>query len=133
MKLNFTDTHRKIVFHIFLWGIWLYLSLSNFPDDEFYDRIIIFMTLIVLTHIPLFVINTEWLIPKILQRKSASTYFWSLVATVAVFTIFHNFILDGLNNYLDTDGHPHRGFKLSRGLIALVLDARSQVIYRQFG
>ena len=120
MKLNFTDTHKKIIFHIFLWSIWLYLSLSNVKEEEFYDKAIIITTLIVLTHIPLFIVNTEWLIPKILQKKGVSTYFWSLIVTAAVFTIFHNLILDGLNNVFNIT-LQHRGFKTSRGLIALIL------------
>lgn len=120
MKLMLTDTHKKIIFHIFLWGIWLYLSLSNIKEEEFYDKAIIITTLIVLIHIPLFIVNTEWLIPKILQKKGVSTYFWSLVVAVAIFTLFHNFILDGLNDNLNIV-LQHRGFKTSRGLIALVL------------
>ena len=120
MKLILSDTHKKIIFHIFLWSIWLYLSLSNVKEEEFYDKAIMIMTLIVLIHIPLFIVNTEWLIPKILQKKGVSTYFWSLVVAVAIFTLFHNFILDGLNDNLNIV-LQHRGFKTSRGLIALVL------------
>ena len=120
MKLILSDTHKKIIFHIFLWSIWLYLSLSNVKEEEFYDKAIMIMTLIVLIHIPLFIVNTEWLIPKILQKKGVSTYFWSLVVAVAIFTLFHNFILDGLNDNLNIV-LQHRGFKTSRGLIALIL------------
>ncbi len=122
MKFIITDTYKKIAFHIFLWSVWLYLSLSNSNDEEFYDRAIIVSTLITLTHIPLFVINTEWLIPKILQKKGVSIYFWSLVATLAVFTVFHNFILEWFNFNINS-GRQQHGFKVSRGVIALVLVA----------
>ncbi|MEN9611691.1 MAG: hypothetical protein RLZZ628_2505 [Bacteroidota bacterium] len=121
MKFNFTDTQQKIIFHLFLWTIWLYLSLSNATDSEFYDRAIKVTVLILTTHIPLFVLNTEGLIPKILQKKGVSIYFGYLIVVTMVFTGLHNLILDGLQQFL-AHGEPwHR--KSSKGSIALSMVA----------
>jgi two-component system, LytTR family, sensor kinase len=121
MKFNFTDTQQKIIFHLFLWTIWLYLSLSNVNDAELHDRAIKVITLIVTTHIPLFVLNTEWLIPKILQKKGVSTYFWSLIVVVIVFTGLHNVILDCLQQLLNSAQPWNR--KSPKGIIPLILVA----------
>lgn len=122
MKILISNTHKKILFHICLWSIWLFLSLSSVEGEEVYSRAIIVITLIVSTHIPLFVINTEWLIPRVLNQKGTTIYFWSLILTLIAFTFLHNLIFQGLNNYLDIE-HHHKGFKVSRGFIALVLVA----------
>lgn len=122
MKIAISGTNKKVLFHIFLWSIWLYLPLSNVNDDEFYSRAVLISLLIIFTHIPLFVLNTEWLIPKILMPKGILLYILSLILTVALFYLFHNFIFDWYNHILDKN-HLLRSFKFSKGLLALTIVA----------
>ena len=102
------DRYKAVIFHVCLWGIWLYLPLLNVRDEELYNRSILMLSLITLTHIPLFFLNTHWLIPKILQKKGTTTYFWLLILSIVAFTIFHNFVRDGVKTYLEMD-EKHKG------------------------
>lgn len=123
MKPAFTDTHKKILFHCFLWGIWLYLSLSNVSDDEFYDKTFLIGGLILTTHIPLFVLNTEWLIPKVLVQRGVTLYTVSLLVAVCGFILLHSLIFDQLAALRGIVVNPHHGLKPSKGVFALVLVA----------
>lgn len=100
MKRTFSSRYRTIAFHIFLWGIWLYLSVSSVSDEEAVNKAIIMSSLILFTHIPLFVINTEWLIPRILNKHGVSIYFWILMGFVLAFGIIHSFVFTSVHNYL---------------------------------
>ncbi|MBL0025486.1 MAG: hypothetical protein IPO98_11055 [Saprospiraceae bacterium] len=100
MKIQIKSIHKKILFHIFLWGTWFYLTLSNTSDDQFYTRFVFLSSLILLTHIPLFLLNTEWLIPTVLPKKGVSIYFWSLIFLIFLFTILHSFVREWVNEYL---------------------------------
>ncbi len=111
MKNIISDKYKAVIFHVCLWGIWLYLPLSNVRDEELYNRTILMLSLITLTHIPLFFLNTHWLIPKILQKKGTTTYFWLLILSIVSFTIFHNFVREGVKTFLDMD-EKHKGNSL---------------------
>lgn len=108
MRFNIPDKYRGIIFHIFLWSLWLFLSLSNSKPEELYSNAILVSLLIITTHIPLFLLNTQWLIPKVLLKKDASTYFWALIVLLIVFSVYHNYIVDWLKSFLEPDDHPHR-------------------------
>lgn len=116
-----SDRFKTILFHLFLWSSWMYLSLSNAHDDELYSKTILLVTLITLTHIPLFLLNTEWLIPKVLHQKGVTIYFWSLLAVVTVFYLYHNFILDLVKGYLEQE--QTHGKRTITGLVAILLVA----------
>ncbi|MBL7817707.1 MAG: histidine kinase [Saprospiraceae bacterium] len=113
MKNIISDKYKTILFHICLWGIWLYLPLSNTRDEELYTRTIQMFSFIFLTHIPLFFINTEWLIPKILHKKGTTTYFWLLLGFILVFAIWHNLVGDWVKNILDIKDRGHRNLTWS--------------------
>lgn len=116
-----SDRFKTILFHLFLWSSWMYLSLSNAHDDELYSKTILLVTLITLTHIPLFLLNTEWLIPKVLHQKGVTIYFWSLLAVVTVFYLYHNFVLDIVKGYLEPE--QTHGKRTITGLVAILLVA----------
>jgi len=120
MKIQIKNIHKKLIFHISLWGIWLYLTLSNVNDADFYNRAVLITSLIVFTHLPLFIFNTEWLIPNILQKKGVTSYFWSLMLTLLVFAIVHSFVYGWVNDYL---GVVSKGNRSVKGVIALILVA----------
>lgn len=128
MKLYLTDTHKKILFHVFLWSIWLYLSLSNVNDDEYYSKAIFVATLIVTTHIPLFLINTEWLIPKVLVKKGIVLYIASLLGLIIVFILIHQVVNNNLNTEI-VNKFQNRGLIPSKGTVALVLVAFISTVY----
>ena len=121
MKFQLKNIHKKIIFHISLWGIWLYLTLSNVNDADFYNRAVLITSLILFTHLPLFIFNTEWLIPNILQKKGVTFYFWTLMLTILVFSFSHSFIFSWVNNYLGVENL--KGNRSIKGIIALVLVA----------
>ncbi len=122
MKVHISETHQKILFHVGLWSIWLYLSLASARDEEFWDRAILITSLIVTTHIPLFLVNTEWLIPKILNRKGAVYYFWSLFAAFLAFSLIHYGLINVIDDFLlQMDGHkPGKSLK---GIVAVIMEA----------
>jgi two-component system, LytTR family, sensor kinase len=122
--------YKKVLFHLILWSIWLYLSLSNAPDDELYNRLIVITSLLLSTHIPLFVLNTEYLIPNILQKKGISFYIWSLIGAVLVFYIVHEFVFSQVVHYLDWPIIAKKGGKSFKGLIALILVAALSTGYQ---
>lgn len=116
-----SDRFKTILFHLCLWSIWLYLPLSNTSDSEFYNKALLLGSLITLTHIPLFLFNTEWLMPKVLHRKGVQVYFWSLLAAVVVFIFFHNWIVDIIRgNIMPPSQH---GGKPYAGIVAIFLVA----------
>jgi len=121
MKIRLNSLHKKLIFHISLWGIWLYLTLSNVNDADFYNRAVLITSLIVFTHLPLFIFNTEWLIPNILFKKGVTIYFWSLILTILIFSFFHSFIFSSVNEFLGVQ--MLKGFKSVKGIIAIVLVA----------
>ena len=94
MNIIIPDKYKTVIFHICLWGIWLYLPLANTSDEELYNRAVFIFTLITLTHIPFFIINTRWLIPKILDKKGTTVYFWMLIILILIFGTWHNFLGD---------------------------------------
>lgn len=105
-----------------LWGIWLYLSLSNIPEEDFVDKAKLILTLVILTHIPLFIINTEWLIPEIFHKKGVSVYFWTLIGIIIIFSLIHSAIIESsFFNHLTL--HQHRNLKHYRIVLPLVLVA----------
>lgn len=120
--MSLSETHKKILFHFVLWSIWLHLSLSNAPEEEIYERALLIGSLILMTHIPLFVINTEILIPRLLHKKGVNIYFWSLVGTIAVFALLHYTLLDLYFEMMEKV-RPKNGFKISKGMVALILVA----------
>ena len=99
MKNIVSERYKAVLFHICLWGTWLYLTLSNTREEELYDRLILVSTFIILEHIPMFFVNTEWLIPKILHKKGTTTYFWILLIVIALFSVFNQVIYDQIMPY----------------------------------
>jgi len=119
MKNFLIQKYKVILFHLCLWSTWLYLPLSLAHEEELYPRAILMLTLIFLTHIPLFLFNTEYLIPRVLKPKGVTVYVWSLLFSMAVFIVFHNFVRDGVNTYLVQLGPSRSSFV--KGTVAIIL------------
>jgi LytS/YehU family sensor histidine kinase len=61
------------------------------------------ITYIALEHIPMFFLNTEWLIPKILHKKGATPYIWALLVLIAGFTVWNSLLGDWLRHFFPPD------------------------------
>lgn len=105
MKNIISDRYKAVIFHVCLWGIWLYLPLASVREEELYNRTILMISLITLTHIPFFFINTQWLIPKILDKKGTTTYFWLLILGIGIFSLWHKFVGDWVRDSLAINEH----------------------------
>lgn len=107
MKNIISDKYKTVIFHICLWGIWLYLPLSNTNEEELYNRAVFMVSLITFTHIPFFFLNTEWLIPNVLHKKSTTAYFWLLVLCIVIFGAWHNLLGEWIRSAQGiVDKHP---------------------------
>ena len=107
MKNIISDKYKTVVFHICLWGIWLYLPLSNTNEEELYNRAVFMISLITLTHIPFFFLNTEWLIPNFLHKKNTTAYFWMLILCMFIFGAWHSILGEWVRSAQGiVDKHP---------------------------
>jgi len=119
MKDFLIHKYKVILFHLFLWSTWLYLPLSMAQEEELYPRAVLLLTLIFTTHIPLFLFNTEYLIPRVLKPKGVTVYVWSLLFSMAVFVVLHNFVRETANTYLVQIGPSRSSF--TKGMVAIIL------------
>lgn len=86
------STLFKLLFHLFLWGIWIGLPIVNAGDNEKYRQFMITLIPVSLTNIPLFLLNSEWLIPKVFRKRGLSTYLISLVFLIVGFAVLQLFM-----------------------------------------
>lgn len=92
--LNLKISNRQLfqlIFHIVLWTIWLGLPIVNAGDHERFRQYAFALIPVSLTHIPLFLLNTEWLIPRVLRKKGVTGYLTSLLLLILVFATFQLF------------------------------------------
>lgn len=76
-----------VVFHLVLWTAWIGLPIINAGDHERFRTFAIYLIPATLSLIPLFLINTEWLIPRILRDRGVTTYLLSLLGLITVFSL----------------------------------------------
>ena len=81
-----------ILFHVILWGIWIFLPIINAGDHERYRQISIALIPVSLTNIPLFLFNSEWLIPTVFRKKGIGVYLFSLLLLIAAFSVLQLFM-----------------------------------------
>ena len=78
-----------VLFHLVLWSLWIGLPLVNSANNSHFQRFMIAMIPINLGHIPLFLLNSEWLIPQVFRKRSVPVYLLSLLLLIAVFSVVH--------------------------------------------
>ncbi len=105
MKNIISEKYKTVLFHVCLWGIWLYLPLSSGRDEDLYSRALWALSLVALVHIPFFFLNTQWLIPNILHKKSTTAYFRLLILGILLFWFWHSLVGDWVRDYLEIDFH----------------------------
>ncbi len=87
-----SDRLFRIAFHVVLWSIWIILPLINNADNERHYRFSLAVIPVALTNIPLFLLNSEWLIPKVFGRKGIPVYLLSLLGLIVFFAVLQNFM-----------------------------------------
>ena len=94
MVKSYSRSYFAILFHLILWITWISLPIINAGDNERHRLYMTWLIPITLTHIPLFLINSEWLIPSIFRRKGIPTYLLSLILLVTLFSSLQYFLKD---------------------------------------
>lgn len=87
----------RLLFLILFFGIWLALPVFSIDFND--ERSIAFVrgiTLVNLTSIILFFVNTEVLMPRILPKYGVSSYVISLIVLIIVFVIIQHFMKEWL-------------------------------------
>lgn len=87
-----SDRRWAFLFHIVLWALWIGLPLINSAHNENFQRYIFALIPVTLTHIPLFLINSEWLIPRVFLKRSAPAYLMSLIVLIIAFSALQLFL-----------------------------------------
>jgi len=88
--LNFNLTYDKLfrlLFHLLFWGMLLGWPFLNSAGNEDFRRFVVKMIPVSLTYIPLFLLNTELLIPRVLRKRGVSTYLLALLLLILGFTV----------------------------------------------
>lgn len=75
----------RLLFHVIFWGLWFGLPYLHALNDERYYCIWVKLLPFSLIDIVLFVINTNWLIPKIFRKHGVGAYILSIIALVLFF------------------------------------------------
>ncbi|RMG20495.1 MAG: histidine kinase [Bacteroidetes bacterium] len=83
-----------LIFHLLLWTVWIGLPIINAGDNERFRLFSLWMIPVSLTNIPLFLINSEWLIPRIYRQKGVAAYLFSLILLAAAFSVLQYFMKD---------------------------------------
>jgi two-component system, LytTR family, sensor kinase len=91
-----SDILFKLVFHVLLWSVWIALPLVSNAGNERAYRFSIAIIPVVLTNIPLFLVNSEWLIPRVFSRKGMTSYLFYLLVLIAFFAFFQNMLKEAI-------------------------------------
>lgn len=91
-----SDILFKILFHLVLWTIWISLPLINNADNDRFYRFSVAVIPVTLTNIPLFLLNSEYLIPQVFKKRGMSAYLLSLLGLIALFAFLQNFMKEAI-------------------------------------
>lgn len=82
-----SDRLFRLLFHLLFWGLLLGLPFINALGGEDNRRLLYLQKLfpVSLTNIPLFFLNTEFLIPRLLRKKGVGPYLISLIGLMVSF------------------------------------------------
>ncbi|MBK8566295.1 MAG: histidine kinase [Saprospiraceae bacterium] len=82
----------RFIFHVVLWSVWIGLPIINSGDNERAYNFSIAIIPVTLTNIPLFLINSEWLVPYVFKKRGMPFYLLSLVGLILVFAVIQMFL-----------------------------------------
>lgn len=75
------------IFHLVLWSVWIGLPFLNAGENERNFSFALWMLPVTLSRIPFFLLNTEWLIPRIFRKRGIGAYLVGLILLIATFSI----------------------------------------------
>lgn len=75
------------IFHLVLWSVWIGLPFLNAGENERNFSFALWMLPVTLSRIPFFLLNTEWLIPRIFRKRGIGAYLLGLILLIAAFSI----------------------------------------------
>lgn len=84
-----TNKLFHLIFHLVFWTVWIFFPLVNAGSNEDFRRFYWAIFPVVLTNIPLFLLNSEWLIPQVFRRRGLPVYLLALFALIAFFSVVH--------------------------------------------
>lgn len=84
---NSQDLLFKSVFYIILWTIWIAFPFVTNSSSERMMQFHLAMIPVSLTNIPLFMINSEWLIPQIFRKRGIGIYLFCLFLLILTFAV----------------------------------------------
>lgn len=76
------------IFHLVLWSVWIGLPFLSAGENERNFSFALWMLPVTLSRIPFFLLNTEWLIPRIFRKRGIGAYLVGLILLIATFSIF---------------------------------------------
>lgn len=91
-----SDRLLRWLFLTLFWGVWIALPFMSPDDDERHRQFMIKLIPVTLTNVPMFFLNTELLIPKVLRKRGIGAYLLSLLALMAIFVVLQSL----MKNYL---------------------------------
>lgn len=75
------------IFHLILWSAWIGVPFLNAGENERNFSFALWMLPVTFTRIPFFLLNTEWLIPRIFRKRGIGPYLVSLIVLIAIFSV----------------------------------------------
>jgi len=103
-------------FLLLFWSIWFGQIFLSADDDERHRQFMFRMLPVMLTNIPLFFINTEVLIPKVLRRSGIGPYLLSVLALIFTFVV-----LEGLlKSWRICDYAEHMGMHTAKSFFFII-------------
>jgi two-component system, LytTR family, sensor kinase len=104
-----SDRLLRWLFLSLFWGIWLGMPFLSQDDDERHRQFMLKFFPVMLTNIPLFFLNTELLIPKVLRKRGFGAYLLSLLGLIVLFVIIESLMKNTLLSCYNINFAKHVG------------------------
>lgn len=102
---------RWLILTVF-WGVWLGMPFLSQDDDERHRQFMWKIFPVTLMNIPLFFLNTELLIPKILRKRGIGPYLVSLLGLILLFVVIESLMKNTLLSCYNINFTTHVGKSL---------------------
>lgn len=86
----------RLLFHLVFWPVWIGFPLVNAGDNEQFRRLYFSILPVFLTNIPLFLLNSEWLIPHVFRKRGIGVYLLALLGLIISFSTIQLFMKEWL-------------------------------------
>ncbi len=102
---------RWLILTVF-WGVWLGMPFLSQDDDERHRQFMWKIFPVTLMNIPLFFLNTELLIPKVLRKRGIGPYLISLLGLILLFVVIESLMKNSLLSCYNINFTTHVGKSL---------------------